>query len=145
MHSMERKPSRISAEDFETAVKQTIPLSEVFPFRVECMEFGYARLRVCFDERHVRAGGTVSGPVLMTLADTALYGLVLSVLGMELLAVTSNLNIHFLRKPKQADLIAEATLLRKGRRIVVGQVLMYSDGETEPVAHVTGSYSIPQP
>ena len=142
---MERNPSRISAEDFETAVKQTIPLSEVFPFRVECIESGYARLRVCFDERHVRAGGTVSGPVLMTLADTALYGMVLSVLGMELLAVTSNLNIHFLRKPKQADLIAEATLLRQGRRIVVGQVLMYSDGEVEPVAHVTGSYSIPQP
>ena len=142
---MERNPSRISAEDFETAVKQTIPLSEVFPFRVECLESGYARLRVCFDERHVRAGGTVSGPVLMTLADTALYGMVLSVLGMELLAVTSNLNIHFLRKPKQADLIAEATLLRQGRRIVVGQVLMYSDGEVEPVAHVTGSYSIPQP
>ena len=140
---MERKPSRITAQEFEAAVRQTIPLSEMFPFRVECLEAGFARLRVHFDERQIRAGGTISGPVIMTLADTALYGVVLSVLGMELLAVTSNLNVHFLRKPKQADLIAEAMLLRQGRRSIVGQVLMYSDGESEPVAHVTGSYAIP--
>jgi acyl-coenzyme A thioesterase PaaI-like protein len=62
---------------------------------------------------------------------------------MELLAVTVSLNVQFLRKPRQADLIAEATVLKHGRRLIVGQVLLYSDGEAEPVAHVTGSYAVP--
>lgn len=140
---MDRQPSKVGAQEFETAVAQTIPLAELFGFRVECLESGYARLRVTYDSRQVRAGGTISGPVIMTLADTALYGMVLSLLGMQLLAVTVSLNVQFLRKPRQADLIAEATLLKHGRRLIVGQVLLYSDGEPDPVAHVTGSYAVP--
>jgi uncharacterized protein (TIGR00369 family) len=140
---MDRQPSKVAAHEFEAALVRTIPLAELFTFRVECLESGYARLRVVYDDRQVRAGGTVSGPVIMTLADTALYGMVLSVLGMELLAVTVSLNVSFLRKPRQADLIAEATLLKHGRRLIVGQVLLYSDGEAEPIAHVTGSYAVP--
>jgi uncharacterized protein (TIGR00369 family) len=140
---MDRQPAKISAQEFEATVAQTIPLAELFGFKVECLESGYARLRVRYDSRQLRAGGTISGPVIMTLADTALYGMVLSLLGMQLLAVTANLNIQFLRKPRQADLIAEATLLKHGRRLIVGQVLLYSDGEAEPVAHVTGSYAVP--
>lgn len=140
---MDRQPSKVAAQEFETAVAQTIPLAELFGFRVECLESGYARLRVTYDSRQVRAGGTISGPVIMTLADTALYGMVLSLLGMQLLAVTVSLNVQFLRKPRQADLIAEATLLKHGRRLIVGQVLLYSDGEPDPVAHVTGSYAVP--
>jgi uncharacterized protein (TIGR00369 family) len=116
---------------------------ELFRFEVESLESGYARVRVGYENRQLRAGGTISGPVIMTLADTALYGMVLSLLGMELLAVTVSLNVQFLRKPRQADLIAEATVLEHGRRLIVGQVLMYSDGEPEPVAHVTGSYAVP--
>lgn len=141
--AMERQPSKVGAQEFETAVTQTIPLAELFGFKVECLESGYARVRVTYGSRHLRAGGTISGPVIMTLADTALYGMVLSLLGMELLAVTVNLNVQFLRKPRQADLIGEATLLKHGRRLIVGQVLVYSDGEPEPVAHVTGSYAVP--
>ena len=140
---MERKPSRITAEEFESVLRQTIPFSEAFVFNVECLEAGFSRVRVKFDQRQTRAGGTISGPLLMTLADTALYGMVMSLLGLELFAVTSSMTIHFLRKPRQADVIAEATLLRQGRRSIVGQVLMYSDGESEPVAHATGSYAIP--
>jgi uncharacterized protein (TIGR00369 family) len=140
---MERQPSKVDAQAFETAIMQTIPFAELFSFKVECLEAGYARVRVGYESRQLRAGGTISGPVIMTLADTALYGMVLSLLGMELLAVTVNLNVQFLRKPRQADLIAEATLLKHGRRLIVGQVLLYSDGEAEPVAHVTGSYAVP--
>jgi uncharacterized protein (TIGR00369 family) len=140
---MERQPSKVGAQEFETALMQTIALAELFQFKVECLESGYARVRVMYEGRQLRAGGTISGPVIMTLADTALYGMVLSLLGMELLAVTVSLNVQFLRKPRQADLIAEATLLKQGRRLIVGQVLLYSDGETEPVAHVTGSYAVP--
>jgi acyl-coenzyme A thioesterase PaaI-like protein len=141
---MDRKPSRISAQDFEDAIRQTIPLADILKFRVECLEAGYSRLRLNFDERQVRSGGTISGPILMTAADTALYGVVMSLHGMELLAVTSSLTIHFLRKPKPADLIVEGTLLRQGRSSIVGQVLLYSDGDTEPVAHVTGSNALPR-
>lgn len=134
---------QVGAQEFETALAQTIPLAGLFRFKVECLESGYARIRVSYESRQLRAGGTISGPVIMTLADTALYGVVLSLLGMELLAVTVSLNVQFLRKPRQADLIAEATLLKHGRRLIVGQVLLHSDGETEPVAHVTGSYAVP--
>jgi uncharacterized protein (TIGR00369 family) len=141
--AMERPPSKVGAREFETALVQTIALAELFQFKVECLESGYARVRVMYEGRQLRAGGTISGPVIMTLADTALYGMVLSLLGMELLAVTVSLNVQFLRKPRQADLIAEATLLKHGRRLIVGQVLLYSDGEAEPVAHVTGSYAVP--
>jgi uncharacterized protein (TIGR00369 family) len=140
---MARQPSKVAAPEFEAVLARTIPIAELFRFQVECLESGYARLRVSYESRQLRAGGTISGPIIMTLADTALYGMVLSLLGMELLAVTVNLNVQFLRKPRQADLVAEATLLKHGRRLIVGQVLVYSDGEAEPVAHVTGSYAVP--
>lgn len=140
---MERKPSRISAEEFENALRFGIPMMNNFSYRMETLEEGYARLRMQFDERHVRPGGTISGPLLVMVADAALYAMVMSVLGLELLAVTSNLNIHFLRKPSPVDVIGEATLLRRGRRAIVGQVYLYSDGESEPIAHVTSSYALP--
>jgi uncharacterized protein (TIGR00369 family) len=140
---MARQPSKVAAHEFEAVLTQTIPFAELFQFRVECLESGYARVRVQYESRQLRAGGTISGPVIMTLADTALYGMVLSLLGMELLAVTVSLNVQFLRKPRQADLVGEATLLKHGRRLIVGQVLLYSDGEPEPVAHVTGTYAVP--
>jgi len=140
---MERKPSRISAEEFDAAIRFGIPIMNSFSFKVECLEAGYARLRFQFDERHVRPGGTISGPLLVMVADAALYAMVMSVLGMELLAVTSNLNVHFLRKPAPTDVIGEATLLRHGRRNIVGQVHLYSAGESDPIAHVTSSYALP--
>lgn len=140
---MQRAPSRITAEEFETALRFGIPIMEKFSYRMECLESGYARFRMSFDERHIRPGGTVSGPLLVMVADAALYAMVMSVLGMELMAVTSNLNIHFLRKPAPTDVIAEATMLRRGRRTIVGHVLLYSEGQDEPIAQVTGSYAIP--
>lgn len=140
---MERKPSRITAEEFDTALRLGIPLMQQMTYRTECLEAGYARFRMQFDERHIRPGGTISGPLLVMAADAALFAMTMSVVGMELMVVTSNMNIHFLRKPPQGDVIAEATMLRKGRRSIVGQVFLYSSGESEPIAHVTGSYAIP--
>jgi uncharacterized protein (TIGR00369 family) len=79
----------------------------------------------------------------MTLADLAMYMAVLAMIGPVALAVTTNLNINFLRKPGQADVIAEARLLKLGKRLAVGEVTMYSEGDPEPVAHATVTYSIP--
>ena len=101
------------------------------------------RLRQRFDERMLRPGGTVSGPTMMALADFAMYVGVLASIGPVPLAVTTNLNINFLRKPAARDLIAESRLLKLGKRLAVGEVTINSDGMEEPVAHVTSTYSIP--
>jgi uncharacterized protein (TIGR00369 family) len=102
-----------------------------------------ARLRMAFHEHHVRPGGTLSGPSLMALADLALYVAVLAQLGPVALAVTTSLSFNFLRKPPARDLIADCRLMKLGRRLAVGEVLLRSDGEPEIVCHATGTYSIP--
>lgn len=95
-------------------------------------------------EKDLRPGNTVSGPTMMTLADFALYVAILGEIGIVGLAVTTNMNINFLRKPEaNKDLIGECRLLKVGKSIIYGEVLVYSAGVDEPVAHITGSYSIP--
>ena len=110
---------------------------------IEHVEHGTARVRQAFHLNSLRPGGTISGPTMMALADFAMYVAVFSAVGAQPLAVTTNLNINFLRKPAHADLIAQARLLKLGKRLVVGEVTIHSDGETEPVAHVTATYSVP--
>ena len=108
------------------------------------VDYGDVRVRRTFHEDHLRPGGTVSGPTMMELADFAMYVAVFSAIGPQPLAVTTNLNINFLRKPTRADLLADAHLMKVGKRLVVGEVTIYSEGTDEPVAHVTATYSIPQ-
>lgn len=100
------------------------------------------RLRVA--ERHLRPGGTVSGPNIFALADVAVYLALLARIGPVALAVTTNAGIDFLRKPEAGrDLIGEARLLKLGRVLAVGEVLVRSDGRPEPVARANLTYSIP--
>ena len=91
----------------------------------------------------LRPGGTVSGPVLMTVADVGLYVALLGEIGIVPLAVTTNLTINFLKKPAPRDLLAEARLIKLGKRLAVGEIGIRSDGEDDLVAHVTSTYSIP--
>jgi uncharacterized protein (TIGR00369 family) len=100
-------------------------------------------LRQRYSEKMLRPGGTVSGPTLMALADFAMYVVLLSAIGPIGLAVTTNLNINFLRRPEPRDMIAEARLLKLGKRLAVGEIALHSDGETELAAHATATYSIP--
>jgi uncharacterized protein (TIGR00369 family) len=102
-------------------------------------------LRQRFSERMLRPGGTVSGPTLMALADCAMYVVLLSAIGPIGLAVTTNLNINFLRKgaPGQ-DVLAAARLLKLGKRLAVGEVNLLSGASPDPIAHVTSTYSIPK-
>jgi uncharacterized protein (TIGR00369 family) len=109
------------------------------------VDYADIRVRKAFHEDHLRPGGTISGPTMMELADFAMYVAVFSAVGPQTLAVTTSLNINFLRKPAQADLIADARLMKVGKRLAVGEVTIYSEGEEEPVAHVTSTYSIPVP
>jgi uncharacterized protein (TIGR00369 family) len=104
---------------------------------------GGCRVRQSYKASSIRPGGTISGPTMMALADFSMYVAVLAAIGPVPLAVTINLNINFLRRPAQRDLLAEARLLKIGKRLAVGEVTIRSDGEEEPVAHVTSTYSIP--
>ena len=112
-------------------------------FRVEEVDDMTARVRMIYHERQLRPGGTIAGPALMALADTAIFVALLAMLGPVASAVTTNLNINFLHKPAPKDVIADAKLLKLGKRLVVGDVTMYSDGDPTPVAHATLTYSIP--
>jgi len=100
------------------------------------------RHKIGVDE--LRPGGTVSGPVLMTVADVALYVAILGEIGIVPLAVTTSLNINFLGRPSpEKDIIGVCKLLKVGKSLAVGEVTLYSEGEQQPVAHAVGTYSIP--
>lgn len=94
-------------------------------------------------EHHLRPGGTVSGPTMMAMADTGLYTAILAQIGPVALAVTTNLNINFLRKPEPGLMRAETKLLKLGKRLAVGEVSITCNNDPDPVAHITGTYSIP--
>jgi uncharacterized protein (TIGR00369 family) len=101
-------------------------------------------IRERFHDRMLRPGGTVSGPTLMALADVAMYVVLLSAIGPVGLAVTTNLNINFLRKGQPGqDVLAAAKLLKLGKRLAVGEVSLLSGTSPDPIAHVTATYSIP--
>ncbi len=100
-------------------------------------------VRQVIDERHGRPGGTVSGPTLMALADTAAWMAILSRIGPVVLAVTTSLHIDFLRKPALSDVLADATILKLGRRLGVVDVALRSAGSPEIVAKAQVTYSIP--
>ena len=100
-------------------------------------------MRQAYSDKFIRPGGTISGPTMMALSDFALYVAVLGAIGPVALAVTINLSINFLRKPERRDLLAEAKILKLGKRLAVMEVNLFSDGVDEPVAHVTSTYSIP--
>ena len=112
---------------------------------IERVWHGGALVRQAYREDSVRPGGTISGPTMMALADFAMYVAVLASIGPVPLAVTTSLNINFLRKPGTVDLLAEAKLMKLGKRLAVGEVAIRSDGGADLVAHVTSTYSIPRP
>ncbi len=114
-------------------------------FTIETASPLSATIRRPVTQDDTRPGGTVSGPTLMALADTALYVAIHATAGICPNAVTSNLNINFLRRPR-ADraLVAVCKLMKMGRTLAVGEVSIFSEGEDAPVAHVVGTYALPQ-
>ena len=99
--------------------------------------------RLVHHERHLRPGGTISGPAMFTLADVALYATILAQVGPLGLVMTTNMTMNFLRKPAARDLMADCRLLKFGRRLAMGEVVLRSAGAEEAVAHATGTYAIP--
>lgn len=133
----------IDAEEFEAILHHQMPLIGSFDVRVAELADGLAVLTMPYSSDFVRPGGTVMGPALFSLADVALYGAVMSRIGRVELAVTTSMTINFLRRPRPAAVRAEARLLKLGQRLAYGEVLLFSDGLDEAVAHATGTYSIP--
>ncbi|MYM53855.1 PaaI family thioesterase [Thalassovita mangrovi] len=136
------------------AAKMTAPelmefLATVFPqvkddFEIEEIGDMRVRVRMKIADRHLRPGGTVSGPSMFALADCAVYMAVLAMIGPQALAVTTNCSMDFMRKPAaETDLIADCRLLKLGRVLAVGDVLIYSEGVEAPVARASMTYSIP--
>jgi uncharacterized protein (TIGR00369 family) len=113
-------------------------------FAVERVDADGVNLRLKVTERHLRPGGTVSGPSIFALADVAMYLAILSRIGPVALAVTTSSSIDFMRKPAAGrDLRGEARLLKLGRSLAVGDVLVFSEGGSEPVARASLTYAIP--
>lgn len=134
----------MSFDEMRAFLQDHFPQGEQYG-QLEQLGDGWAEMRLAVGDDHLRPGGTVSGPTMMGLADVALYAALLSRIGPVALAVTINLNINFLRKPRpDADLLARAQMLKVGKRLGVGEVYVRSEGDEEPVAHATITYSIPE-
>lgn len=124
-------------------------LASLFPeahedFVVERVGDMSARVRLRVGPRHLRPGQTVAGPAIMGLADTAMFVALLAELGPVTAAVTVSLGIHFLRRPRPVDLLAEAKLLKVGRRLAFGEISIAEAASPDtPVAHATVSYALP--
>jgi uncharacterized protein (TIGR00369 family) len=138
-------PAAMSVAEMESFLDREFPQihADGRIFTIEAVSHGACRMRMAFHERNVRPGGTLSGPSMFTLADLAFYVAVLGAIGPVGLAVTTNLNINFLRKPLPRAMIGECRMLKIGRRLAVGEATLFSEGEDDPVAHATGTYSIP--
>ncbi len=135
----------ITIEDLLVHLRADFP--EAFNERsgLSIVEIGHGTARLRRDVRPgaLRPGGTISGPVLMALADVSMYIAILGAIGWVPLAVTTNLNINFLKKPAPGPLIADARLHKLGKRLAVGEIAIRSEGDEELVAHATATYSIP--
>ena len=124
-------------------------LTEVFEqvaddFHVDHVAEGEVTMRLLTATKHLRPGGTISGPAMFSLADVAAYVVTLAHIGPKALAVTTNCSIDFLRKPEAGvPLIAKARLLKLGKQLSVSDVLLYSEGMDQPVARAGLTYAIP--
>jgi uncharacterized protein (TIGR00369 family) len=124
-------------------------LDEVFPqvrgmFGIDRLDEDLLVMRLFAHERHLRPGGTVSGPAMFALADVAAYVATMARIGRQALAVTTNCSIDFMRKPVSgADVLAECRVLKLGRSLSVCDTLLYSEGSPHPVARANLTYSLP--
>ena len=134
---------KISIGEFKSLLDAEMPWAKNLGLSIERLSEGEAKVRLPFNGNMLRPGGTIGGPTMMMLADTNMYLVVLSAIGLVKLAVTTNFNINFLRRPKPTDLIASGRALKVGKRLVIVEVLIESDGDKNIVTHATGTYSIP--
>lgn len=132
----------MTAEEITTFIRGSFPGNEPWQV-VEEVGPGRTVTRLPADRVVIRPGGTVSGPTLMAVADSAAWAATLAEIGPVALSVTSHLSIHFLRKPGPGDVVATTEMLRRGRRQAVVEVRLATGGDPTPVATATVTYAIP--
>jgi uncharacterized protein (TIGR00369 family) len=135
----------IPVEEMQRVVRAGVPLAGAWGVEVLSASEGEATLRLPHREDLLRPGGTVSGPALMGLADVAMWAALLSLTGGKDESLTATLSITFLRPPAPRAVIAEARVIKKGRTLSYGEVLLRSEGEDAPCAHVTTSWAAAPP
>ena len=113
-------------------------------FKILDLDLGSISMKMNVLNEHLRPGDTISGPTMFLLADISFYLATLSLIGPKSLTVTTNCSINFLRKPNKHDLTSKARVLKIGKSLSVGDVLIYSLDKTKPVAHASLTYSIPK-
>ena len=134
---------KMSAEEIMSLLNKIFPQQSQF-FEIDELSEESLVVRHKIDDSHLRPGGTISGPTMFSLADISLYILTMSRIGPVSLAVTTNCSMDFMRKPKSGfDLIAKTRLLKLGKNLCVGDVLIFSEGLESPVARASMTYSIP--
>jgi len=133
--------SKVSVEAFNRIIREELPSAADSGVYLREIEPGRAEMVLPYDDHFIRPGGTIAGPFMMMLADVCMYAVVLSQLGEIKLAVTTSLNINFVRKPANSDLVAIGSSIKMGKRLAVLEVSIYSNEDI--VAHATGTYSIP--
>ncbi|MFN4277584.1 MAG: PaaI family thioesterase [Ferrovibrio sp.] len=134
---------KMTTAELAAFLDREFPQMAPLRMRIEHWDGTALRLAMPIGEAQLRPGGTVSGPTMMTLADCAAYLLLLGLIGPVALAVTTNLNINFLRKPGTGELSAEATMLKLGKTLAIVEIAIHSAGVDEPVAHSVLTYAIP--
>jgi len=133
--------TKVSIEKFNEIIKIELPAAADTGIYLRDIESGRAELVLPYSDNSLRPGGTIAGPFMMMLADVCMFAVVLSMLGEIKLAVTTSLNINFLRKPAECDLVAKGNIIKLGKRLAVVEVSIFS--EADIVAHATGTYSMP--
>jgi uncharacterized protein (TIGR00369 family) len=133
--------SKVSTSTFNAIIASELPSAADSGVYLRDIEPGKATMVLPYNDNSLRPGGTIAGPFMMMLADVCMYAVVLSLLGEIKLAVTTSLNINFVRKPANTDLIAVGIIIKLGKRLAVLEVSIYSNDDI--VAHATGTYSIP--
>ena len=135
--------SKVSIQQFQDIVKNELQWADEAGIALDSISDGSAMMRLPFKNNSLRPGGSISGPHMMLLADACMFAVVLSLIGEVKLAVTTNLNINFLRKPTPNDLLGEGKIIKMGKRLAVIEVTILDSSTMKTVAHATGTYSIP--
>jgi len=133
----------ISVEEFNEIICADLAWAFDMGMQADAIGDGTAVLRLPFRVSMLRPGGVIAGPMMMALADACMFAVALSAIGEIKLAVTTSFNINFLHRASPRDLLAEGRILKQGKRLVVAEVTVHSEGSDQPVAHATGTYSIP--
>lgn len=136
---------QFTVAEFQAIADAEAPFATLFGLRVEDIGRGTARFRLHYGDTVAAPNTSVTGAALMALADFAIYGVVLSIVGKVPLAVTTSLNTNLVRRCPQGDIACEARLIRAGRRLVTAEAWMISEVTGKIVAHATGTYSVPPP